>query len=506
MRPPPPLLEMRDIVVRFGTLLANDHISIEIREGEVHALLGENGAGKTTLMRALIGLTHVQSGQIFLRGKKVEIRSAKIATDLGIGMVHQHFMLIPTLTVAQNVCIGLPSAGFPFPNLERVSEEIRHMARLHHLQVDPGAKVAQLSVGAQQRVEIIKALYRGAKVLILDEPTSVLTPQETSGLFDVIRSLATQGNAIVFISHKLREVMEISQHITVLRHGKIVATRDTRATNPAELAQLMVGHDVGVAQTSAFESQVAPIVAKVENLTYTDDRNVSVLRGINLAVRKGEIHGIAGVDGNGQDELAKALSGLVDPTGGKIWLDDVDITHASPAHRIQAGLAHIPGDRQNTGLVLDLSIADNAVIETISQRPYSYMYFLNYHAINHLAENLIAAYDIRCQDTHQIVGTLSGGNQQKLVLAREMFRNPRFIIAMHPTRGLDIGATEYVRSMLIAQTQRGCAILLISTELEEILALSHQISVIYEGRIMDTLPRESVRIEEIGLLMAGKTL
>lgn len=504
--PERPLLEMNDIVVRFGSLVANDHIDFDVHRGEVHALLGENGAGKTTLMKALIGLVETQSGRVFLHGQQVYIQSPATAMSLGIGMVHQHFMLIPTLTVAQNVCIGLRSAGFPFPDLKRVSAEIRKLVERFSFHVNPDARVADLSVGAQQRVEIIKTLYRGANLLILDEPTSVLTPQETDGLFNMIRGLAKQGNSIIFISHKLNEVMAISQRTTVLRHGKVVATRRTEDTSPEELAHLMVGREIDLPQVKNSASDAAPIVVKIDRLKYTDDRGIDALKEISLNIHAGEIHGIAGVDGNGQDELARTLAGLLMPTGGKVWLDGRDITRASPAQRIRLGLAHIPSDRQHTGLVQDLTVSDNSVLEMATQTPYSRFGFLDHRAISALATELVESYDIRCRGIHQKVGTLSGGNQQKLILARELFRNPRFTIAAQPTHGLDIGSTEYVRSMLIAQAQRGCAILLISTELDEVLALSHRITVMYEGQNMGTFRREAIRREELGLLMAGKQL
>ena len=501
-----PLLQMKDIVVCYGSFVANDHLDLEVHEGEIHALLGENGAGKTTLMKALVGLVKPTSGQIIFGGKEVEIESPIKAQEIGIGMVYQHFMLIPTLTVAQNVCIGLRSAGYPFPDLKKVSNKIRELSKKYNLHVDPEAKVSRLSVGVQQRVEIIKALYRGAKLLILDEPTSVLTPQETEGLFEVIHNLSEQGNSIIFISHKLNEVMSISHHITILRQGKLAALRDTQETDARELARLMVGRDIGHLNVNYSSKTNSSKVAKVENLHYTDKRGVQVLHGIDLNICEGEIHGIAGVDGNGQEEFARILAGLIPSKAGKIWLDGKEITHASPAQRIRAGLAYIPGDRQQTGLVMDLSIKENSMLELNTQLPYSKWGFLNFHEISKLTQTLIQSYDIRCQNPNQTVETLSGGNQQKLVLARELFRNPRFIIAMQPTRGLDVGATEYVHSMLLQQKKRGCAILLISTELDEVLALSDRVSVMYEGQIMNTFDHDQVDKETVGLLMAGKKI
>jgi simple sugar transport system ATP-binding protein len=495
---------MQGITVRFGDLIANDRVDLVVERGEVRALLGENGAGKTTLMKALVGLVQPQTGRIELHGHPVDIRSPVDAMALGIGMVHQHFMLIPPLTVAQNVCIGLRSAGYPFPDLRRVATEIRSLASRYGLQVEPDQRVAQLSVGAQQRVEILKALYRGAELLILDEPTSVLTPQETEGLFAVIRSLVEQGKAVIFISHKLNEVMTISQHVTVLRKGQVVATRRTAATDPAELAELMVGRAVDLPHLEEPAAIEIPPLLRVRGLFYRDERKLEILRGIDLEVRPGEIHGLAGVDGNGQEELAGILAGILPATAGRIVLDEQEVTYASPAQRIEAGLAHIPGDRQHTALVMDMPVVDNCLLELSGQAPYARSGFLQFAAIRTLAQDLIATYDIRCQDQRQPVATLSGGNQQKLVLARELFRKPRFVIAVQPTRGLDVGATAFVYSMLLAQRAQGCAILLVSTELDEIMALSDRVSVIYEGRIMGTQVRAQADRSALGLMMAGK--
>lgn len=501
-----PLLIMKDIVVCYGSFVANDHIDLKVDRGEIHALLGENGAGKTTLMKALVGLVKPVSGKIVFEGNEVEIESPIKAQEIGIGMVYQHFMLIPTLTVAQNVCIGLRSAGYPFPDLKKVSMKIRELSNQYNLLVDPESKVSQLSVGVQQRVEIIKALYRGAKLLVLDEPTSVLTPQETEGLFEIIHNLSKKGNSIIFISHKLNEVMAISHHITILRQGKLAALRNTQETNARELARLMVGRDIGNLKVNYSGAANLTKVTEIENLHYTDKRGVQILHGVDLNICEGEIHGIAGVDGNGQEELAQILAGLIPLKNGKIWLNGKDISNASPAKRIQAGLAYIPGDRQRTGLVMDLSITENSMLELNTQSPYSKWGFLNFREISQLTQTLIQSYDIRCQDPNQTVATLSGGNQQKLVLARELFRDPRFIIAMQPTHGLDVGATEYVHSMLLQQKKRGCAILLISTELDEVLSLSDRVSVMYEGQIMGTFNHDQADKETVGLLMAGKTI
>lgn len=501
-----PLLRMQGIVVAYGSLVANDHIDLAVPNGEIHALLGENGAGKTTLMKALVGLAPILEGKIFFNHQEIAKASPSTAQEVGIGMVHQHFMLIPTLTVAQNVCIGLRSAGYPFPNYKKVGERVTELSEQFQLKVNPNDRVADLSVGEQQRVEIIKALYRGAKLLILDEPTSVLIPQEIDGLFNIIHHLSAQGTAVIFISHKLNEVMTISNKITVLRQGKVAANIDTADTNPNELARLMVGKEMEQLPSTPIYSEKAASVLKVESLRYTDSRKVQKLREVDLQVHEGEIHGIAGVDGNGQVELARILAGVLPSDSGRIWLNSKEITHFSPSGRIHAGLAYIPGDRQRTGLVMDLSLVENMILELNSRPPFSNHGFLNFKEIKKFTDESIRDYDIRCTDPEQEAGTLSGGNQQKLVLARELFRNPRLIIAVQPTRGLDIGATQFIHSVLLQQKMKGCAILLISTELDEILTLSDRISVIYEGRIMGTFARGKADKESLGLLMAGKTL
>ncbi|MCC6168009.1 MAG: ABC transporter ATP-binding protein [Caldilineaceae bacterium] len=506
------LLEMQGITVRYGSVVANDQVNLAAAHGEVVALVGENGAGKTTLMKALVGLVQPQSGTIRMAGRPVAIPSPVAAMQLGIGMVHQHFMLIPPLTVVQNVCIGLRRAGYPFPNLGAMAAEIRSLADRYGLQVDPEARVDQLSVGAQQRVEIVKALVRGADLLVLDEPSAVLTPQETAGLFTVIRRLAEQGKAIIFISHKLSEAVAISRRVVVLRQGRVVAVRRTAETNPEELAHLMVGREVHLPHVEDTADAGDTVVAgggapqpllRVKGLHYTDGRGVERLRGIDLDIRPGEIHGIAGVDGNGQTELAHVLAGLLVPAAGSVALAGREITQASPAQRIAAGVAHIPADRHQVGLVLDLSLADNTVLPVSNRAPFARWGIVDARQVGRYARELVTAYDIRCHSVQQQVGSLSGGNQQKVVLARELSRSPRLILANQPTRGLDVGAIAYIYAMLLEQRRRGSAILLISTELEEILALADRVSVLYEGRIMDTLPRRRASRETLGPLMAG---
>jgi general nucleoside transport system ATP-binding protein len=499
------LLQMRGIVVAYGSLLANDGVDLEVQKGEIHALLGENGAGKTTLMKALVGLAPLTRGTIAFDQADIASPSPAVARAVGIGMVHQHFMLIPTLTVAQNVCIGLRSEGFPFPDYRRVSARLERLSEEYQLKVNPAARVSDLSVGEQQRVEIIKTLYRGARLLVLDEPTSVLIPQEIEGLFGVIRSLSAQGTSVIFISHKLNEVMSISRNITILRAGRVAATRKTAETEPRELARLMVGREMQSLPRTAPVPAGAPLVARVEGLRYTDPRGVEKLAGIDLGIRTGEIHGIAGVDGNGQVELARILAGILGASSGKIWLDGKDITRMKPAARVRSGLAYIPGDRQRTGLVMDLPVSDNLMLKASGLPPFAVRGFLNFRKIRELVDSSIRDYDIRCSDPGQEVRTLSGGNQQKLVLARELRAAPRLIVAVQPTHGLDVGATQYVQSMLQEQRRRGCAILLITTELDEVLSLSNRVSVIYEGKLMGTFDADAADRESIGLLMAGKS-
>ena len=498
-------LIMEGITVNYGDFVANDNVNLVVYPGQIKALLGENGAGKTTLMKVLAGLLHPEGGRIIVDGQEVSIDSPQDSQRLGIGMVHQHFMLIPKLTVAQNICIGLKSTGYPFPDVRKVEEELSELSEQYNLLVDPKAVVSTLSIGTQQRVEILKALYRGAKILILDEPTSILTPQETAGLFDIIHFLTKRGNSVIFISHKLNEVMEISDRITVLRQGHVTAELAKQETTERQLAILMVGREFQTEKHLKPVPENAKELVCLDNITYIDHRKVSVLNGINLTVKAGEIHSIAGVDGNGQVELASILSGLLHQTKGKFTLNGKDLSKASPKERLQAGLAHIPSDRHKYGMILDLSMEDNFIIEGSEREPVSHRGILQKDAITSFSENLVKDYDIRCESVKQKASTLSGGNQQKLVLARELSRNPIFVLAMQPAHGLDVGATEFVHKKLIEQRNAGSAVLLISTELDEVFDLSDRISVIYEGRILATIKREEATRENIGLLMTGKT-
>lgn len=503
-----PLLQMRGITVRFGRVAANDDVDLAVRAGEIHALLGENGAGKTTLMRVLAGLLEPQAGQIAIAGNEVRLRTALDAARLGIGMVHQHFMLVPTLTVAQNVCLGLARAGRIFPDLKRVDRELRELAERNGLQIEPGAIVGDLSVAGQQRVEIVKVLYRGARILVFDEPTAVLAPQEVAGLIAVLQRLAAQGAAIVFISHKLPEVMALCHSVTVLRHGRVVASRRVGETSGSELSRLMVGQEIGLPRLATEDADPLepspPVVLQASGLSVRDERGIAKLDGVDIEVHAGEIVGVAGVDGNGQHDLAEALVGLRAAAAGQILLNGEDVTHAPTGRRIALGLAHIPEDRHRSALVEALPIRDNAVMELIGQPPFARRGWISRREVDEAARRLIDLNDIRCTGSAQLVGELSGGNQQKIVLGRAMMREPRAIVAVQPTRGLDIGATAFVHRQLLERRARGSGIMLISTELDEVLALSDRIVVLFGGRVAGMMRRAEVSVERLGMMMTGR--
>jgi simple sugar transport system ATP-binding protein len=495
-------VEMRGIVKRFPGVLACNGIDFDVCTGEVHALLGENGAGKSTLMKVLYGLYHPDEGGIVLNEKPVSITSPADSINLGIGMIHQHFMLVPTLTVAENVALGLRSSRGPLTDLDQVSKRIIELASIYNLKVDPDAFIWQLSVGQQQRVEIIKALYRGAALLILDEPTAVLTPQEVDELFVIMKQMVKDGHALIFISHKLHEVVEISQRVTVLRDGRKIGTRPTSEVSKQDLANWMVGREVGFTPDRG-KMELGEIRLNLTDLTCGSDRGTPGLRGVNLDVRSGEILGIAGVSGNGQRELAETITGLRKVTGGKIELDSQDVTGLHPAALTARMLAYIPEERMRDGMIREFTVAENLILREHQNPPYSRSGFLRLREISAHADELIARYKVKTPSRDTQAKNLSGGNIQKVVLAREISRNPRVIIAAQPTRGLDIGATEYVREQLLEQRRKGAAVMLISEDLDEILTLSDRIAVIYEGRIMDIIPRDKARVEALGLLMAG---
>ncbi len=498
-----PTLEMRRVTKQYPGVLANDDITLDVGAGEIHALLGENGAGKTTLMNILYGLVRPDAGEILMAGEPITIREPSDAIARGIGMVHQHFMLIPVLTVAENVILGQETLrqGIIL-DIEEAKRRISRLAEQLGFQgIDPSVRIEQLSVGQQQRVEILKAIYRGARVLILDEPTAVLTPQETIEIFTVLRRLKAEGTSIIFISHKLDEVLEIADRITVIRRGHVVGSRLPAQTNQEELAEMMVGREVSLVVDRGISHPGEPVL-RVDGLHALDDRGHETVRGVDLEVRAGEILGIAGVAGNGQDELVEALVGLRRPTTGKVLLAGGDITGLPPRQNRELGIAYVPADRQRFGLVLTQPVDDNLVLTSYYHEPYSRGIVLNETAIAAQAEKLIADFDIRTPSATVGAGTLSGGNQQKLIVAREFREDLRLLILDQPTRGLDVGSVEFIHKQAIAKRDEGAAILLVSAELDEVLELSDRVAVMYRGQLVATFPAEEVEREKVGLLMA----
>jgi general nucleoside transport system ATP-binding protein len=495
-------LELKGITKRFGSLVANDHIDLTVRPGEIHALLGENGAGKTTLMNVLYGLTRPDEGTIELDGRPAEFRSPADAIAAGIGMVHQHFMLVPVFTVAENVILGVErTRALGLLDRRRMRREVRELSQRYGLDVDPDAYVEDLPVGVQQRVEIVKALHREASVLILDEPTAVLTPGETDDLFRIMRELRAGGRSIIFISHKLKEVQAIADTITIIRRGAVVGQRPPGATD-AELAALMVGRPVEL-RVHKEQAQPGDVVLAAENLTVAGEQGRAAVDGLSLEVRAGEIVGIAGVQGNGQNELCETLIGLRQPGSGRLLLNGTDITRTSTRDRLRAGIGYIPEDRQEDGLVSDFSVADNIVLDVYDRPPFArHGVALDLDAIRDAAAARVDEFDVRTGSVQTPTGTLSGGNQQKVILAREIGRDLRVLVASQPTRGLDVGSIEFVHRRIVQQRDQGVAVLIISSELDEIYALADRIVVMYEGRITGIRP-PTVPVAELGLLMAG---
>src|SRR5436190_144076 len=498
----PTVLELRGITKRFPGVVANDHVDFDVRDGEVHALLGENGAGKSTLMNILYGLYRPDEGEILLNGKPVKMRSPNDAIERGIGMVHQHFMLIPVMTVAENIVLASePSKAGVLLDYGAARRRVRELSESFNFSLNPDARVANITVGQQQRVEVLKALYRQADILILDEPTAVLTPQEAHELFEILQKLKQEGLAIIFISHKLNEVLEIADRITVLRRGKVVETVPRAGATQESLARAMVGREVllRVDKTPAAPGDTA---LSVRDLHAFDDRGLEVVRGVSFDVHGGEIVGLAGVDGNGQSELIDALAGLRKPSAGEISLAGKDVTGASVSKILDLGLGHIPEDRQRRGLVLEFSLADNLALHDFDKAPYSRLGWLHPKRIIGAARKLLQQFDVRGGSPQTRASALSGGNQQKVVLAREMSRDPRVLIAAQPTRGLDVGAIEFVHRRLIEARDAGEAVLLVSLELEEVLSLADRILVIYEGQIVAEYGPD-VTEEELGIAMTG---
>jgi simple sugar transport system ATP-binding protein len=497
-----PALEMRGITKRYPGVVANRSIDLDVRPGEIHALLGENGAGKTTLMNILYGLARPDDGQILLDGEEVTISGPSDAIDRGISMVHQHFMLVPVLTVAENILLGDETMANPvFVDRREAHRRIRALGERFGFEIDPDERVGRLSVGWQQRVEILKALYRDARILVLDEPTAVLTPQETKEIFAVLRRLADEGHSIIFISHKLYEVLEIADRITVIRRGQVVGQRVPAETNEDDLAALMVGRDVQLV-VDRGESHPGDVTLAVKDLTVRNDRGREVVHGVDLEVRAGEIFGIAGVAGNGQDELVEAIVGLRPPAGGSVTLDGRDVTTAAARQMHHLGVSLVPADRHRFGLVLSFPLTDNIVLTDYFARPYARGPVRDDRAIRERAVEAIQQFDVRTPSPDVNAGTLSGGNQQKLVVAREFDRELRLLVLDQPTRGLDVGSIEFIHRQTIRKRDAGTAILLVSAELDEVLELSDRIGVLYRGEIVAVLDGPTADREEIGLLMA----
>jgi len=499
-------VEMRKITKQFPLVFANDDVSFTVQKGEIHALVGENGAGKTTLMNILYGLLRSDSGTIAVNGQDVNFSDPGDAIDHGIGMVHQHFMLIPPLTVAENVVLGKEPSRRGFVDGARANQIVRDLSNQYGLRVDPTARVETLSVGIEQRIEIIKVLYRGAEILILDEPTAVLTPQEVEELFEILWSLKTQGKTIIFITHKLQEVMAISDMVTVMRRGKVVGRVATKATSKSEIATMMVGREVLFRVERGLAHPGADVL-KVENLHALNNKRLPALRGVSFTVRQGEILGIAGVEGNGQTELVEVLTGLRKAEQGQVYLDATAITNLSPQLVRERGIGHIPEDRHRRGLVLDFTVAQNMVLGIHYRPPFvkrlGFFDVINFAPIKEKAARLIAEFDVRPPDQENLAGNLSGGNQQKVIVAREFDQNPKLMVAAQPTRGLDVGSTEFIHQRLIQARDASKAVLLISADLEEILSLSDRIAVIYEGQIVGVLNPEEATEERLGLMMTG---
>jgi simple sugar transport system ATP-binding protein len=493
---------MRGITKRYPGVVANDHIDLDVRRGEIHALLGENGAGKTTLMNVLYGLARPEAGQILLDGQPVRIAGPADAIARGISMVHQHFMLIPVLTVAENVILGAETMANPvFVDLKEASRRIGELARRFGFDLDPDARVSTLSVGLQQRVEILKALYREARILVLDEPTAVLTPQETEEIFALLRRLAADGRSIIFISHKLYEVLEVADRITVIRRGKVIGQRKPGETTEEELAELMVGRAVELTADRGT-SHVGEPMLRVEDLRVADDRRHEVVPGVTFEVRAGEILGVAGVAGNGQDELIEAITGLRKPAGGRVGLGDLDVTGFSPRRMNEAGVGFVPADRHRFGLILSFPLFDNLILTSYYRRPFARAHVRDDRAILESARAQVEKFDIRAPGVGVSTSTLSGGNQQKVIVAREFDRPLKLLVLDQPTRGLDVGSIEFIHKEIVKKRNAGTAILLVSAELDEILEMSDRIVVMYRGRIVKEMDGRTADKSEVGLYMA----
>ena len=498
-----PVIEMRDIVKKFGSFVANDGINLTVHKGEIHAILGENGAGKSTLMNQLYGLLKPTSGQILVNGKQIEMNSPRDAINAGIGMVHQHFMLVQPFTVTENIVLGTePTKGLTL-DMAAARKNVAEISERYGLAIDPDAKIEDISVGMQQRVEILKALYRGADILILDEPTSSLTPQEIEELIAIMHNLTRDGKSIILITHKLKEIKESADFCTIIRQGKYMGTVDVETVDENKLASMMVGRNVTF-KTDKPDQRPGSVVLDVKELHCKDYRGVEVVKGLNLQVRQGEIVGIAGIDGNGQTELVEVITGLRKGSAGQVLVNGVDVFNKPPRFGFDHGVSSIPADRQKHGLVLDFAVEDNLILQNYGQEPFSKHSIFNRDSIFSHASKSIQDFDIRPQGSEKrTAGTLSGGNQQKVVIAREVQNDKDLLIAVNPTRGLDVGAIEYVHKYIVDQRNKGKAVLLVSFELDEIMSLSDIIDVIFDGKIVSSIPGKDANENDLGLMMAG---
>jgi simple sugar transport system ATP-binding protein len=501
----PLVLQAKGLTKRFPGVLANDKVDLDLYEGEVLALLGENGAGKSTLMNMLYGLYHPDEGEIYIRGEKVELKNPRDAIDRGVGMVHQHFQLVPVMSVAENVMLGAEiTRGGGILSMREAERRVAELSEQYGLEVDPTSIVEDLPVGTQQRVEIIKALYRNANILILDEPTAVLTPQEANELFRIMRDLTERGVSIIFITHKLKEVLAAADHIGVLRRGRLVGTAKPEDSTEASLAEMMVGRNV-ILTVEKEEAHPTEPVLRIEDLVVKDDRGHRSVKGVSMEVRAGEIVGIAGVQGNGQRELIEAITGLRSAESGHAWLEDDELTGLSPRKITEMGVAHIPEDREKHGLVMSYSLADNMVLSNYYQPPFAKNFIINQDAIDEQGDRLVKEYDVRTPSAQTPAGNLSGGNKQKVIVAREFSRPTKLLIAAQPTRGIDVGSIEFIHNQIVAQRDRGIAVLVVSAELDEVLGLADRVVVMFDGHIVATLPAKEATRERVGLLMAGST-
>lgn len=496
-------VEMKGIVKKFGDFVANDHIDLTVQKGEVHAILGENGAGKSTLMNVLYGLYQPTEGEIFINGQKVIMDGPNKAIEMGIGMVHQHFMLVQPFTVVENIVLGIEPTKGLVVDLKSAREKVVELSKRYNMAIDPDAKIEDISVGMQQRVEILKVLYRGADILILDEPTASLTPQEITELIETIGHLTKDGKSVILITHKLKEITSCADRCTIIRAGKYIDTVDVDQVNENELAAMMVGRDVSFTVEKPDKTP-GDVVLEVKDLHGNDYRDIEILRGFNIQVRSGEIVGIAGVDGNGQTELVEILTGLKKATSGSVTVNGQDAYNVTPRRAFDLGVTSIPADRQKYGLVLDFTVAENLILQNYEKHPFAKKGFLQKGNIDTHAKELIDKFDIRPRGTEQHpAGTLSGGNQQKVIIAREVTNDSDLLIAVNPTRGLDVGAIEFVHKYLVEQRNKGRAVLLVSFELDEIMSLSDRIEVIFEGKITGSVPGKDADEKTLGFMMAG---